>query len=214
MLAAEGARVTGVDLSPTMVAEARSRADAAGLGERCTFEVGDATDLGPYGTFDLVVCVTVLQHILSEDGRRRAVEGFSDALRPGGKAIVLEAAPTQPWRASDHAQFRPRTLAEHLRLFRSSGLNPVEITGVDSTLVRKYVLPAYGRLPSSVALPLLALGTALALPLDIALSRALPHWSWHKLFVLQPLRRSTVRGPCWSSAEDGNPPLTAPAWLG
>src|SRR3977135_3258573 len=41
LLAARGARVTGVDLSPTMIAQAQRRAAAAGLADRCNFRVQD-----------------------------------------------------------------------------------------------------------------------------------------------------------------------------
>src|ERR1700758_2860594 len=64
LLAARGARVTGVDLSPTMIAEAERRAAASGLGDRCQFMVQDSATLEIDGSFDLIVCVTVLQHIL------------------------------------------------------------------------------------------------------------------------------------------------------
>ncbi len=185
LLARNGARVTGVDLSPTMVAEAARRAREDGLHERCRFQVGDVSDLAADGSFDVVVCVTVLQHVLSDEGRRSAVDGIAAALVPGGRAVVLEAAPTTTWRASDHTQFRPRTLDQHLRLFEAAGLRSVHVSGVDTTLVRKYVLPAYGRLPRILGNGVLAAATALSLPLDLALARYAPRWSWHKLFVLR-----------------------------
>src|SRR5579863_5212008 len=64
LLAARGAQVRGVDLSPTMVEIARRRAAAAGLAERCHFVVQDLAELELDGCFDLVLGVTVLQHIL------------------------------------------------------------------------------------------------------------------------------------------------------
>src|SRR6266478_7782027 len=64
LLAARGARVTGVDLSPTMIAQAQRRAAAAGLADRCSFRVQDLSKLGLEGQFDVVLGVTVLQHIL------------------------------------------------------------------------------------------------------------------------------------------------------
>ncbi len=184
-LAANGAEVTGVDLSPTMIAEASRRALDDGVEARCRFVVGDVATLGFDGAFDRVVCVTVLQHVLDDADRHEALLGIARALRPGGKAVLLEAAPTQPWRASDHAQFRPRTLGQHLDSFREVGLTVRSVSGVDSTLVRKYLLPAHRHLPTWLAVPLLAAGTAVALPLDIALARMVPRWSWHKLFVLE-----------------------------
>src|SRR3984957_5197559 len=64
LLAARGAQVTGVDLSPTMIGEARRRAAGAGLAERCRFVVADLAQLELGERFDLILGVTVLQHIL------------------------------------------------------------------------------------------------------------------------------------------------------
>src|SRR5580704_9264608 len=41
LLAARGAEVTGIDLSPTMIAQAQRRATAEGVGDRCRFLVQD-----------------------------------------------------------------------------------------------------------------------------------------------------------------------------
>src|SRR5579871_5080303 len=41
LLAARGAQVTGVDLSPTMIAESQRRAAAEGVADRCQFQVQD-----------------------------------------------------------------------------------------------------------------------------------------------------------------------------
>src|SRR5579863_10130749 len=45
LLAARGACVTGIDLSPTMIAEAERRAAASGLASRCRFIVQDSAAL-------------------------------------------------------------------------------------------------------------------------------------------------------------------------
>src|SRR5713101_3895937 len=64
-LARCGARVTGIDLSPTMIAEAERRAAREGLAGRCRFRAGDVTSLDLDERFDTVWCVTVLQHVLA-----------------------------------------------------------------------------------------------------------------------------------------------------
>lgn len=181
----KGAQVVGVDLSPTMVDEARRRAEAEGVGERCAFQVGDLATLDLGRRFDRVLCVTVLQHIVSDDAREAAVRRIGKHLRPGGRAVLLEAAPTRDWRGSDHAQFRPRTTAEHLRLFERCGLRTLAIEGVDITWVRKHVLRLYRELPRSLGTAALALGTAVALPLDVLATRRFHRRAWHKVFVLE-----------------------------
>src|SRR5260370_21029472 len=98
LLAAKGAQVTGVDLSPTMIARAQRRAAAVGLADRCQFRVQDLSKLDVDGQFDLVLGVTVLQHILDPELLRAAVRGMTARLAPGGRMILLEAAPATPVR--------------------------------------------------------------------------------------------------------------------
>ena len=62
LLAARGADVLGVDLSPTMIAQAQQRAAAEGVDGRCRFQVRDLATLDVGERFDLVLGVTVLQH--------------------------------------------------------------------------------------------------------------------------------------------------------
>src|SRR5437773_9718911 len=63
-LARRGARVTGVDFSPTMIAEPRRRAAARGVLARCRFLVQDLARLRSGEKFDLVVSLPVLPHLL------------------------------------------------------------------------------------------------------------------------------------------------------
>ena len=93
LLAARGATVTGVDISPTMIDEARRRAVAEGVADRCRFEVNGHRALDVEGEFDLVLGVTVLQHILDPPALRAALMGMSARVAPGGRMVLLEAAP-------------------------------------------------------------------------------------------------------------------------
>jgi len=92
----------GIDLSPGMVAVARSK--AAGMGIPAEFTVGDAERL-PYAdqAFDLVICNSVL-HWFKD--RSAAVREMARVLRPGGQiALICAATPGfEEW----------FTLAEHL----------------------------------------------------------------------------------------------------
>ena len=71
LLAARGAQVTGIDLSATMIAEAQRRAAAAGVAGRCRFLVQDSALLNIGERFDLVLGVTVLQHMLDSQSCAR-----------------------------------------------------------------------------------------------------------------------------------------------
>ncbi len=79
-------RLTGVDVSPAMLAFARRRADEAG--RDIALQVGDAQTLGSAdGAFDTVVCTLALCSIPDAD---RAVAEMKRVLRPGGRLLLLD----------------------------------------------------------------------------------------------------------------------------
>jgi SAM-dependent methyltransferase len=185
LLAARGARVTGVDLSPTMIAEAERRARASGLGDRCQFMVQDSATLEIDGSFDLIVCVTVLQHILDVGKMRSALHHMALHLAPGGRLVLLEAAPARiATRCNSHV-FTARHRSVYLRLLRACGLRLRAVTGVDPAPFKMWLLPYLPRLPRPLAFAALALATALSAPIDALWGRRLPERSWHAVFVLQ-----------------------------
>ena len=185
LLAHRGAKVTGVDLSPTMAEEARRRAEDEGVGRRCTFMVGDLQTFRTRQLHALVVGVTVLQHILDDEGLRQAVENLKSHLAPGGRMVLLEAAPTRRVRRCDSPIFKARDAETYLEAFRRAGLQVVEVTGVDPAPFKTWFLPYYRRLPRPLAVAGLFLVTALGVPFDALLGRALSRASWHKVFVLE-----------------------------
>lgn len=184
LLAARGARVTGVDLSPTMIAEAERRAAASGLSSRCRFSVQDSTALEIDGTFDLIVCVTVLQHVLDAGALRSALERMTLHLAPGGRLVLLEAAPARVSNRCNSLVFTARHRAVYLRLFRACGLRLQALTGVDPAPFKMWLLPHLPRLPRPLRVLALALATALSAPLDALCGRRLAERSWHAVFVL------------------------------
>jgi ubiquinone/menaquinone biosynthesis C-methylase UbiE len=93
----DGVRLTGVELSPEMLAIARER--AAELGRDADLRVGDAQALEfPDQSFDTVVCTLGLCTIPSE---RQAIREALRVLRPGGRLLLLEhvRSPSLPVRA-------------------------------------------------------------------------------------------------------------------
>ena len=91
-LAARGLQVTGVDLSPEMLARARDRAAAAGV--RVELLEADARELPPIGPFDAGVCLCEGAFCLVADdaeplGHDRAVlASIHRVLRPGGRLLL------------------------------------------------------------------------------------------------------------------------------
>lgn len=180
-MARHGAHVTGVDLSPTMVEQARAR--SAGLS--CTFETADVTRLELGKEFDQIVAVTVLQHLLEEGQLDAALANLARHLKSGGRMVLLEAAPS--WRTSwcNTAVFRARSERDYRDAFARAGLRLLTVTGVDPGVLKTFFLPWYRKLPRPVANTILALLTALSAPVDLLLGRVWRGASWHKVFVLE-----------------------------
>jgi SAM-dependent methyltransferase len=185
LLASRGAQVTGVDLSPTMIREAQRRTEAAGLAERCRFLVQDSAQLDAGGPFDLVLGVTVLQHILDPLALQAAVEGIARHATAQARIVLLEAAPAARATHCDSSVFQARPRQEYLRLFERCGLTVRALTGVDAAPFRTWLLPRLPRLRRPLAMVALAAATALSVPVDALFGRRAVGRSWHAVFVLQ-----------------------------
>ncbi len=90
--AGSGARVVAVDRSAAMLAVARSKADAAGV--TVTWRQGDVA-FPPLGDerFDVATATFVLGE-LSWDEAALAVRRMAEALRPGGRLVIADEAPS------------------------------------------------------------------------------------------------------------------------
>jgi 2-polyprenyl-3-methyl-5-hydroxy-6-metoxy-1,4-benzoquinol methylase len=188
LLAARGARVTGVDLSPTMIAQAERRAAAAGLQDRCRFMVQDLRRLDTGQRHDLVLSVTVLQHILDPVALRDALERMVLHLAPGGRLVLLEAAPSRVDRRCNSQVFHARHRSVYLRLFQECGTRLLTMTGVDPAPFRTWLLPRLprlSRLSPALARAAIAAAAALSAPVDLLSGRMAVRQSWHVLFVLE-----------------------------
>lgn len=183
LLARRGARVTGIDIAEAMVEEARMRAGRAQLDDRCDFLTADLTSLDLGARYERILCVTVLQHIIEEARFQTAIDRLAAHLLPGGRIIMLEAAPSSEVTRCDSAIFRARTFSQYRTALSQAGLHCEAVTGVDPMPLKTLFLPWYKRLPRPLALAGLATVTALSLPADAVAGRLLANASWHKVFV-------------------------------
>jgi ubiquinone/menaquinone biosynthesis C-methylase UbiE len=111
-----GTDLTGVDLSPRMLARARERAEEAGID--AVLVEGDAQDL-PFadGEFDSVVCALALCAIPDQ---RAALAEMRRVLRPGGRLALVDHVEYTRWplrgreRRKEHPRRRPLDIAVEL----------------------------------------------------------------------------------------------------
>ena len=83
-LAAMGYRVTGLDLSPELIAVARQRPGATMV----RFVVGDLTQPAPGSPYAAVLCRGVLNDVLDDPSRRDAFVAFARALQTSGVLLL------------------------------------------------------------------------------------------------------------------------------
>ncbi|MFJ3905363.1 class I SAM-dependent methyltransferase [Streptomyces sp. NPDC090025] len=113
------AEVVAVDGSPELLALARERADARGLGDRvATLRAELPGDFDRLGTADLVFASNSLHHIGDQGA---AVKAFAGLLNPGGVIALAEGGlPTRhlPWNQGiGRPGFEARVDAEHAHWF-------------------------------------------------------------------------------------------------
>ncbi|GAF94333.1 unnamed protein product, partial [marine sediment metagenome] len=114
-LAAEGARVVGVEPTREMLSLARQKAREQGIS--LDLREGEIASLEPsLGEFDLVLCCLVLSHI---DDLGGAISRLAGHIKPGGRLIVSDFHPFQiliGWRTSFDAGEKKYVVPNHLHL--------------------------------------------------------------------------------------------------
>jgi ubiquinone/menaquinone biosynthesis C-methylase UbiE len=136
-----GGRAVGLDPSPALLAVARDLAHETGLDDRVEFREGNALRLPfPDGSFDAVVCATVLSHVPKGEA---AVPELVRVLRSGGRLGVFDldtdmTAFTHPDRsltrrivaaASDATAVNGWLVRQLPLLFQRAGLVDVRVRG-------------------------------------------------------------------------------------
>ena len=146
--------------------------------------MADASRLEIGERFDLVLGVTVLQHILDATLLQSALAAMAAHLAPGGRMVLLEAAPAAGVEKCNSSVFVARPREQYLELMRNCGLEIRAMTGVDPAPFRRDLLPHVRNLPRAVSFGLAVLASAASLPIDALLGRRAVERSWHAVFVL------------------------------
>jgi ubiquinone/menaquinone biosynthesis C-methylase UbiE len=107
MYAEKGFLTTGIDASSGMVQLARAGKKDR---EKVNLSVMDASSLGLQNeSFDLVNCVTVLQHITVDEKWRKAIKEIVRVTKPNGNILLYEIAPLfTPSRGIQSVRIRTR----------------------------------------------------------------------------------------------------------
>jgi ubiquinone/menaquinone biosynthesis C-methylase UbiE len=160
LMAGEGAVVTGIDASPTMLAEAQKKVAAGNLQERVTLKHMDAALIGDRfapASFDLIVSTLVFSE-LPPDEQRYVLEACAKLLAPGGRLLIAEEViPLRPfsrlmfylvrWPLALLTWLLTRTSTTSLRDFNSllaqTGFHSREVAShLGGSLVLYEILPA------------------------------------------------------------------------
>lgn len=133
-VARHAAHVTGIDLTPAMIEQARARQAAEGL-DNIDWRVGDATAL-PFedGAFDIVVTRYSFHHLPVP---ARALAEMRRVCRPAGRIVVIDATPAPQCQAAydrmetlrDPSHTSALTLSQLRALGRTAGLEEAIIDG-------------------------------------------------------------------------------------
>lgn len=94
LAASRGADVTGIDVAPTAIARARTKAADRGLAAR--FEVANALDMGPLGVDVDTVIDSGVFHVFDDEDRATYVASLAAVLRLGGSCYLMCFSDKQP----------------------------------------------------------------------------------------------------------------------
>jgi len=118
--AERGFAVAGIDSSPWMIRLAKKRIKN-GLKNRVKFYVMNVSKLNfPSDYYDMVNCVTVLQHIFNDEEWENAVHEMVRVTKPCGCVLIFEAAPSFVFKKrTPHLRFR--AMKEYVSEFGKAG---------------------------------------------------------------------------------------------
>ncbi|HVP26531.1 MAG TPA: class I SAM-dependent methyltransferase [Candidatus Bathyarchaeia archaeon] len=137
MFAEKCSWVTAIDLSPNMILLAEKNAKKEGL-VNLDFHVMDIASLGfPDGVYDLVNCVTVLQHVFDDYHWRKAIHGMARVCKKDGYVLLFEIAPNFVIRRRT-PNLCIRTIQQYANEFKKASMHLAYWRAVDLSLPITY----------------------------------------------------------------------------
>jgi SAM-dependent methyltransferase len=154
MLSRHYSRVTGFDISARILATAERQNPGQSI------DYTDDLDTALSTPRDLILSVTVLQHLVDNADVIRLLPRWAAALRPGGRVVAMESLADRPLVAG---YLKRRTLEEVVGLFRGAGLRLLD----QRTFYHPTEAPTrlFRRFRSSLLTRLLARGVLWRVPL-------------------------------------------------
>ena len=101
--------ITAIDVKEEQVADCNAFFQQIGR-PQVQFQVGDVTKFQQPDTFELVVCVDVMEHILEDEAALRC---YSTSLKPGGMLII--STPSDQGGSDVHEEGEGSFIEEHVR---------------------------------------------------------------------------------------------------
>jgi 2-polyprenyl-3-methyl-5-hydroxy-6-metoxy-1,4-benzoquinol methylase len=109
-----GARAHGIDVSADAIEQAWE------LCPEANFTATSLVNFDLKRKYDLVICIDVLYHIVSDTNWSGVLDSFVEHLRPRGVIVIVDQVRPEPTRPSEHVRFR--TLAMYDDKLARSGL--------------------------------------------------------------------------------------------
>jgi ubiquinone/menaquinone biosynthesis C-methylase UbiE len=131
------ASVTAIDISQNMICLAEENARRENL-MNVKFHAMNVSELEfPDEAYDLVNCVTVLQHMANDDDWRKAIREMARVTRKDGYVLLFEVAPSFAIKRRTR-NLRVRTMQQYVNEFRKAQMRLVYWQAIDLSLPITY----------------------------------------------------------------------------
>lgn len=125
--------------------------------------------------YDLIYCVTVLQHILDDKKFETALGNFSKHLKPNGKVVIIESSPT--FKKKQKLEYKKeRTFKRQVQLFESNGFKLIDYKGINFLSYYSFHIINLGPISENLKRKIQKIAFRMLFPIEMFLSR-------HKIFA-------------------------------